>query len=220
MSPSTDRPSHADLSKPRPKKKGRVAAVVGLSLLEVIRARDLPSEILASEDPTQTMPRRLGLSEVVDLQIRRFREQVKRKEHLTEDEARDLFQLVMRRPDSEEVFFQAGELLGEDTKPLRGLKRVFPHKFRNSMARRLVRKRIRSLFGRPMGGFAQGLFTLEATGHFFLDMDPGGEACALVTGLSRTVLTLYLRSPMEVKHTTCEGRKDDLCRWVASPKGP
>ncbi|MFH1765606.1 MAG: hypothetical protein ABIF09_15565, partial [Gemmatimonadota bacterium] len=85
--------------------------MVGLSLLEVIRAQDLPTEVLASEDPTQTMPRRFGLSDVVNQQIRLFREQVRKRERITDRQAQDLFHLVIRRPDSEEVFLNAGELL-------------------------------------------------------------------------------------------------------------
>ena len=190
--------------------------MVGLSLLEVIRTRDLPTEILAAEDPTQTMPRRLGLSEVVDLQIRRFSEQVKKRERITDDEARDLFHLVLRRPDCEEVFFQAGELLAEKDGPLKGVKRLFPERARYSLARRQIRKRLLSLFGRSVGGLAPGPFTLEARSHFFLDMDPGGDACHLLTGFAGIVLGHYLRRDVIVTHTTCQGRKDDLCRWTVS----
>jgi hypothetical protein len=193
-----------------------VAPVVALSLLEVIRVRDLPSEILAAEDPTQTMPRRLGLSNVVDLQIRRFAEQVKKRERITDEEARDLFHLVLRRPDAEEVFFQAGELLAGKDQPLRGVKRVYPEKLRVSLARRQVRKRIRSLFGRSVGGLAHGPFTLEARGHFFLDMDPGGDACHLLTGFAQALLERYLRRDVRVSHSSCQARKDELCRWVVT----
>lgn len=199
-------------------KKGRVAPVVALSLLEVIRARDLPTEILAAEDPAQTMPRRLGLSSVVDLQIRRFSEQVRKRERITDEEARDLFHLVLRRPDAEEVFFQAGELLAGKDEPLKGVKRVYPERLRFSLARRQVRRRIRSLFGRSVGGLAHGPFTLEARGHFFLDMDPGGDACHLLTGFAQTVLERYLRRDVCVSHSACQARRDELCRWVVMDK--
>jgi len=217
--PESDTPSRSSTSgRPQPsgraRAKGRVAAVVGLSLLEVIRTRDLPTEILAAEDPTQTMPRRLGLSEVVDLQIRRFSEQVRRRERITDDEARDLFHLVLRRPDCEEVFFQAGELLAEKDGPLKGVKRLYPERTRYSLARRQIRKRLRTLFGRSVGGLAAGSFTLEARSHFLLAMDPGGDACHLLTGFAQTVLGRYLRRDVVVSHTTCQGRKDDLCRWT------
>jgi hypothetical protein len=198
--------------------KRRIAPVVGLSLLEVIRARDLPTEILAAEDPTQTMPRRLGLSEVVDLQIRRFSEQVRKRKRITDEEARDLFHLVLRRPDCEEVFFQAGELLAGKDEPLKGMKRFYPERVRYSLARRQIKKRIRSLFGRAVGGLAHGPFTLEARGHLFLEMDPGGDACHLLTGFAQTILSRYLPEGVTVTHTACQGRKDELCRWAVTDK--
>jgi hypothetical protein len=42
------------------------SAVVALTLLEVIRAQDLPTEVLEQEDTSVTLPRRLGLSDVVE----------------------------------------------------------------------------------------------------------------------------------------------------------
>lgn len=194
--------------------EGRVAAVVGLALLEVIRARDLPAEILDAEDPSQTMPRRLGLSEAVNLQIRRLREEVRKRRKITDDEARDLVRLVLRRPDSEEVFFQAGETLAGKDVPWPFLGRLYPRRVRIALARRQIRRRVRALFGRMVGGFAKGSFVLEARGHFLLEMDPGGDACALLTGLSSTVLSRYLGEPVEVRHHFCQARKDELCRWI------
>lgn len=203
-----------------PRGKGRIAAVVGLSLLEVIRARDLPEEILASENPTKTMPRRLGLSEVVDLQIRLYRKQVRRRERITDAQARDLFHLVLRRPDSEEVFFEAGQLLAGKVRSLKGLRGLYPQRVRYALARRQVRKRLKALFGREIGGFAHGSFTLEAQRHFFLEMDPGGDACYLLTGLAETILAGYLRKPATVIHAACQARKQELCRWVVTERSP
>lgn len=209
-------PSDPDASRIPPGGKELVAAVVGLSVLEVIRELDLPTEVLASEDPTQTMPRRLGLSEVVDQQIRLFREQVRKRERITDRQAQDLFHLVLRRPDSEEVFLNAGELLAGNSKPPKGIRRFYPEKGLYSLSRRHTRKRLKALFGRQIGGFAHGPFTLEAKGHFLLDLDPGGDACALVSGLSQAIMSRYLRRTVEVRHTTCEAQKQDLCRWEVS----
>jgi hypothetical protein len=177
---------------------------------------DLPTEVLAAEDPSQTMPRRLGLSEVVDQQIRLFREQVRRRERITDQRTQDLFHLVLRRPDSDEAFLKAGELLMGKQKPLRGLKRLYPEKIRFGMARRETRRRIKTLFGRHVGGFAHGSFTLEAQGHYLLELDPGGDACALLTGLSQAILSRFLGRQVKVEHSLCQARKQDLCRWVVS----
>ena len=40
-----------------PKNHRRVKAIVGLRLLEVVRDRDLPTELLEQEDPVRTIPR-------------------------------------------------------------------------------------------------------------------------------------------------------------------
>lgn len=188
--------------------------MVGLSLLEVIRALDLPSETLAAEDTTQTMPRRLGLSDVVDQQIRLYREQVRRREKISDQQAQDLVHLVLRRPDSEEAFLRVGELLADQVRAPRGVPRLLPEKARFSRARRQTRSRLKALLGRHVGGFAYGPFALEARGHFLLELDPGGDACAMVTGLSQAILRLNLQRSFEVQHVSCQALKHDLCRWV------
>lgn len=198
-----------------------MAALVGLSLLEVIRTRDLPTEILGSENPAQTMPRRLGLSEAVELQIRRFRAEVKKRGRISDDEAKALFALVLRRPDAEEVFFHAGGLLAGKDIPRRGVGVWCPRRVRYALARRYFRRRLQALFGRPVGGFGQGPFALESGGHFLLEMDPNGNACALLSGFAESVLSWYLRGSTRVTHSTCLALGEESCRWtVAESKGP
>jgi hypothetical protein len=199
--------------------KPRIAALVGLSLLEVIRNRDLPPEIIDAEDPALTMPRRLGLTEAVELQIRRYREEVRRKERMTDEEARALFELVLRRPDSTEVFLQAGEILAGKDAPVGGLTRWLPKGVRFALARRQFRKQLRTLFGRSIGGFAKGPFVLEASGHFFMELDGGGDACAILSGIAQTTVSRYLRAPFRVIHPSCIARTDELCRWTVTADG-
>ena len=197
-----------------PDSKRRVAAVVGLALLEVIREQDLPSEVLDSEDPSITMPRRLGLSEVIERQIRRYRDEVKRGQRLADGEVVDLVRLVVRRPDSEEVFFYAGRILAGKQSSGRGLSRVLPRPLAFALARRKARQRLQRLFGRRVGGWAPGVFTMEGRALIFIQGDPGGDACLLVSGLCQGVLDRYLGGDVKVVHSLCESRKDALCRWT------
>ena len=191
----------------------RISAVVALTLLEVIREQDLPTETLESEDTSHTMPRRLGLSDVIDRQIRRYREEVKKRQRITDEEFRDLVRLVIRRHDSEEVFFHAGSFLaGEDYST--GWRRGLPRSLGYSLARRRVRRRLLKLFGRRVGGFAAGPFTLEARTHLLIEGDPGGDACQFITGFSQSVLQRYCGRRAQVVHSLCEARKDALCRWT------
>jgi hypothetical protein len=195
----------------------RVSSAVALTLLEVIREQDRPTEILESEDPSVTMPRKLGLSDVVERQIRQYREESKKGARISDNEFGDLIRLVIRRPDSPEVFFQTGELLGGATGRRR---RLVPKRLLYALARRAVRRKLKALFGRRLGGFGAGPFTLEGRSLPFIQNDPGGDACELITGLCQAMLDRSLRGRVFVMHTACESRKDSLCRWTMHESEP
>lgn len=186
-------------------------ALVALRLLEVMRDQDIPPELLEEEDTTVTLPRRLGLSDVVGRQIRSFREDVKKGVRLTDPEIRDLFRLVIRRPDAEEIFFRVGQSLAGD--PAGAWRRALPRGVALALARTRVRRRLNALFGRRVGGFGRGSFSIEGRSLLFIEADPGGDACALVGGLCQTALEQATGRRARVTHTLCQARGDALCRW-------
>lgn len=194
-------------------------AVVALRLLEVMRDMDLPQEILEDEDPSRTMPRRLGLSDVVDRQIRTYREDVRRRVRLSDEEVRGLFRLVIRRPDSEKVFHQAGRLLATGTRRF-GWRRLLPRSGRFAMARVRTARGLKGLFGRPIGGFARGAFVIEGRALFFIDCDPGGDACHLLSGYCEETLEHAIGGSAAVTHSLCQSRGDSVCRWEAEVAEP
>lgn len=180
-----------------------------------MRAQDRPGEILEDEDPTVTMPRRLGLSEVVERQIRTYRSDVRRGLRLTDDEIRDLFRLVIRRPDAEEIFLRVGQVLaGKEGRG--GWTRLAPRRLALTVARSRVRRRLKTLFGRRVGGFARGRFAVEGRSLLFIQADPGGDACFFVSGLCQAILERATGRPAKVSHTLCQSRNDPLCRWEGS----
>lgn len=189
----------------------RIHPRLALTLLETIRDQDLPQEVLESEDPAVTMPRRLGLSDVVERQIRRFREDEKKRRRISDDELQDLIRLVIRRPDAEDVFFLVGEALARDA-PSR-IRGVLPEILGYALARRQMRRRLKALFGRPVGGFGRGSFLFEGRALPFIQSDPGGDACAIVTGLAEAVLRRYVRGEPTVVHGACQSRGAETCRW-------
>lgn len=190
----------------------RIQAVVALRLLEVMRDMDLPPEVLEEEDPTQTMPRRFGLSDVVERQIRQFREDAKKRVRLTDHDVSSLFRFVIRRPDGAQVFHRVGRLLAgvERASPW---VRVLPQSMQYRVARARTRRKLKKLFGRPVGGFARPPFVIEGRGLLFIEADPGGDACHLLSGFAEEVLAQTLGGTAKVRHTLCQGRRDDLCRW-------
>lgn len=188
---------------------------MALRLLEAIKAQDLPPEVFEDEDPTVTMPRRLGLSNVVERQIRIYREYVRRRTRLTDTEVRDLFRLVMRRPDGDEIFRRLGEALGgEGLSP--GRRARLPERLTMALARRRTARALKRLFGRRMGGFGRGSFALEGRSLLFIQVDPGGDACELVSGLCEAVLRGTTGGEARVVHSLCQARGDSLCRWETS----
>ena len=196
----------------------RVQAVVALRLLEVMRDVDLPLEILEDEDPTRTMPRRLGLSDVVERQIRTYKDDARRRVRLTDDEIRGLFRLVLRRPDGEEVFQKAGRLLANGGRG--AWRRLLPRRARFALARMRTSRRLRKLFGRAIGGFGRGAFVIEGRALFFIECDPGGDACHLLSGFCQQTLEQTLGGAATVTHTLCQSRGDSLCRWEAEVAEP
>ena len=197
-----------------------ISAVVALTLLEVIQAQDLPAEVLEQEDTSVTLPRRLGLSDVVEQRIRRYREEVRKRRRISDDEVWDLFQLVLRRPDSEDIFFQAGEMLVGRDRPYKALDKVYSRRVAYALARRQVRRRLKSLFGRSLGGFGKGPFSMEGHSLLFVKNDPGGDACEMMSGFCQAILQRYIRSPVVVFHSFCQARGDPFCRWTAHEDEP
>jgi hypothetical protein len=184
-----------------------------------MRDLDLPQEILEDEDPTRTMPRRFGLSDVVDRQIRTYKDDVRRRVRLADDEVQGLFRLVLRRPDGEQVFHQAGRLLATGHRAP-AWRRVLPRRARFALARAQAARHLRRLFGRPIGGFGRGAFVIEGRALFFIESDPGGDACHFLSGFCQETIEQALGGSARVAHTMCQSRGDPLCRWEAEVAEP
>ena len=198
-----------------PKNHRRAKAIVGLRLLEVVRDRDLPTELLEEEDPARTIPRRLGLSDVVDRKIRAYGDDVRKGVHLMDQGITDLFTLVNRRSDSDEVIFNTGRELVEVHFPFRW-GRVFPESIQYMFARTYLSWHLKHLFGRRILSFAEGPLNVEVQGLFFEGGDPEGSTCYLISGICQRILEQIGHRSAEVSHTLCQARGDDRCRWDGS----
>src|SRR5688572_18223362 len=90
-----------------------VDALLPLSFLEAVRTVDSPIEEQEAEIELvgELRNKRLGLSETVYMQIRRYSEAVRKNQRAAHEEAAALAKLIGRRPDAEAVFRQAGKIL-------------------------------------------------------------------------------------------------------------
>lgn len=196
-----------------------VSPVVAVTTLEVLQSRDLPDEILEDEDVQATLPRRLGLSDVVDTQIRRYREAKRRRRRLPESEVLSLFRLVSRRPDARELFRQVGRRLAGEEEAAEegsgGIWRFLPDAVGRFVARRRLRSMVAGLLGHRELEVERDPDGLRGRGFLLVRTEPPGEACALVTGLASALFRRYCGHAVRVSHPECEARGDAGCRWVA-----
>ncbi len=197
---------------PRPSShRRRVQSRVALAILETLRTQDLPAEILDDENVSVTLPRRLGLSDVIEAQIRRYRSDARLRRKIPEQELMDLLRLVVRRPDSEDVFLEVGRAL--HPRPTRGLRRFLPRRLALSLARARSQRELRRLFGRRLVRSSGKGFILDHAHDLLIRSDPGGDACALVTGFLEQVIREYAGPGGAVLHPACLARGDGGCRW-------
>jgi len=88
-----------------------------------------------------------------------------------------------------------------------------PQRVQYAVARGRVKRRLKRLFGRGVGGFRRGPFSVEGRALVFIESDPGGEACHFLSGFCREILEQTGGGLVQMKHTLCQARGDHQCRW-------
>src|SRR5436190_13622746 len=138
-------PMRPEVAHPKSQMLATVDALLPLSLLEAVRDVDTPEEVLEAEFVDELRNKRLGLSDTVYTQIKRYTEAVRRNQRTAQEEAVALAKLIGRRPDAEAVLRAAGRFLGREAymtvSPVtRGMLHVFPSLVSRPMALRQVRR--------------------------------------------------------------------------------
>jgi predicted hydrocarbon binding protein len=199
---------------PRP-----VNARIPLSLLESIRRIDTPQDQADTEYVPELRNKRLGLSDTVYTQIRRYTDALKRGQKIPFAEAEGLGTLIGRRPDSGELFRSAGEILANDiyqsmSPTTRATVRVLP-KF---LSRPMALKHLTAIADKYFGG------TLEKSGSFVsllvsesvtVNGSPNSAGCVFYEVAFRELLRLLIEATGQVEHTQCAQKGEGQCEWRA-----
>jgi predicted hydrocarbon binding protein len=196
-----------------------VTPVFPLILLETMRDMDRPDEYLEGEDIAVSMPRRLGLSDVVFKQIHRFRDEVKRKRMQSPATVADLVALVIRRPDADEIFEEAGRRVArraweERSGAFRRSVRWLPQGAKQRSARKAATRLFRQLAGDARFEVGIKPVSLRITGSLTAAADPGGAACAFYAGVLSELVTEYTGRRHSAPHARCEARGGASCEWL------
>lgn len=199
-----------------------VDARLPLALLQAVQRQDTPPDWLPDEDPRLAFPNRLGLTGVIEGQVRLFRELARKRRRVEEEQVESLLALIARRRDAHAIFSAAGQdLAGLHFSGLRGkfirLTNLLPGPFRQRAALRALRA-VNGTFlvakeliieRTPLRIRARGALTARVP----------GAACQLYAALSAELVELSGAGPAVVHHTECQSRGDERCVWTMEPDG-
>lgn len=196
-----------------------VDALLPLSLLEAVRTVDTPIAEEDAEYVGELRSKRLGLSDTVYAQIRRYVDAARRRERVPLQEAVGISRLVGRRPDAERVFRDGGVYLANrvyDRIP--ALVRGIIHFMPSIVARPLAFRQTRRIAARYYNGGIErvGSFVLlTVSSSATVGTAPGGAGCRYYESGLSVLLGKLLQAGGRVEHVRCSERGDGICQWRA-----
>lgn len=199
-----------------------VDPLLPLSFLEAVRNVDTPVEDFEAELVSDLRNKRLGLSDTIYNQIKRFTDAVKRGQRTSYDEAVGLARLLGRRPDAEAVFRAAGRhLAGESYRTINGFTRRVMLVLPSLLSRPIALRKTRRLAGRYFNGRISrvgAMVYLEIPHSVTQDAAARSTGCTYYEAGLKELLRLMVNSGGAVEHVRCESRGEGACQWRAEWK--
>lgn len=190
-----------------------------LALLEAVKAIDTPAAELDADFVHELRNKRLGLSETVLQQIRRYQDAVRARQRIGYDEVLALARLIGRRPDADLAFREAGRRWARAfVETVGGLRRTAARALPQLIARPIALGALRTLMHRHLDGtlVRQGsTLLLEVRAPVSADAAPKGTGCGLYEAAFREALLLMADADGAVDHVMCRTRGDSSCQWRA-----
>lgn len=207
----------------RASSRDAVDSSVGVVLLEALRSTDTPPETLEAEDFSQSLPRRLGLSGVIERQIERYTRLQEEGEGLAPSAAEDLFRLISRREDAEAVFRRAGRDLARRDLEDRGLGSKAVAWTGPAALTRWLALRSASRLARRVNPSASVRTERSPASLIVEESLParaceGSDGCELLARALETFLEAYVGSDSPAVHPLCESRGDSACVFRLDPE--
>jgi predicted hydrocarbon binding protein len=190
-----------------------------LALLEAVKAIDTPDAELDADFVHELRNKRLGLSETVLQQIRRYADAVRARQRVGYEEVLALARLIGRRPDADLAFREAGRRWSRSfVETVTGVRRSAARSLPSLLARPIALGVLKQLARRYMDGVLvrQGsALLLEVAAPVSADAAPKGAGCGLYEAAFREALLLLADSDGAVDHVMCRARGDARCQWRA-----
>jgi predicted hydrocarbon binding protein len=196
-----------------------VDPLIPLSLLEAVRTVDLPDNDLEAEFVHELRNKRLGLSDTVFAQIKRFTEAVRRKQRTDFDEAAGIARLIGRRPDAEAVFREAGRFFARQVyKTISPVTRKLLRSLPALLTRPIALRQARRVATRYLQGSVRrvgGTILLEVEESVTRDAAPKLGGCSYYESALRELIQLMVGGVGAVDHVRCASRGEGHCEWRA-----
>jgi predicted hydrocarbon binding protein len=196
-----------------------VDPLLPLSLFEAVRSVDRPRDELETELVEELRNKRLGLSDTVFAQIKRYAEAVKRKQRPPVDEVVALAKLIGRRPDAEEVYREGGRILARQAyQTISPFTRRMMLSLPSLLARPIALRHARRITRRYAAGVVRRVGSavlLEVRESVTVDAAPRLAGCAYYESALRELLQLLVGGVGAVDHVRCASRGEGTCEWRA-----
>jgi hypothetical protein len=196
-----------------------VDPLIPLSLLEAVRTVDLPEGDFEAEFVAELRNKRLGLSDTVFAQIKRFTESVRRKQPQSFDEAQGIARLIGRRPDAEAVFREAGRKMARQSyRTISPFTRKMMLMLPALLARPIALRHAGRISARYMTGTVRRVGSsvlLVVPKSVTLETAPRQAGCAFYESAYRELMQLLVGGVGAVEHVRCDGRAEGNCEWRA-----
>lgn len=197
---------------------GAVLAALPLALLQATRSHDRPGEVLEDEDLSVSLPRRLGLSGVIESQIRQYETAARGGKRVMADEFNNLLKLVLRRPDAEPILRDTGARVAqrqfERASPtVLKLLRILPRAATYAAIRRAAARLLRNISGNTEVSVTGKPIQARMNKSQIALLDPPGTACAMYAAAFEEIASLYLGRKANVAQTHCATNGGGYCEW-------
>jgi predicted hydrocarbon binding protein len=199
---------------------GTVNAIVPLSLLEAVRSVDIPEgEDIDVEYVQEHRNKRLGLSDTVIAQIRRYKDAMKRNQPIAVHEASGISRLIGRRPDAESIFTRAGTIVANRIYQLiSATRRQVIHLLPAFLARPLAFRQVKRAGEKYLGASVRRVGASIVVGvreSVTFETAPKGIGCLYYESALRELLKLLVNGGGMIDHVHCRERGEDICEWRA-----
>lgn len=192
-------------------------AYLPLSLLLAVRAHDRPGEILESEDLTASLPRRLGLSGVIEREIQNYERAARRGRSVDASDVINLIRLVLRRPDAEAILRDTGERVAQEyvervPRLWLRLARALPARASLALGRRAAARLLKRIVGNGRVEVSPRPARIRVTSELARS-DTTGTACVLYAAAAQSVVRRYA-GERRLEQQRCASEGSPFCEWT------